>query len=448
MDSINLRYSLDLTGVDTDNLITREEVALLNYDGVPGRPFVLDFGFFYTDSLRLYDGDYRPLKANIDYVATYHTTQLSERSGLEVCGAVIITNQDISDTVYAEYQTVGGDYVFTGTILDEVLNHLQDHPGDVGIWAGIAGEPQELPPGGLREEVWKLDSFEGLNRRLEELTQALLAGDQTAMTAFREFIKNRFDQTIEGNDRFYSLLQAHMGDTDHPHRETKAQVGLGLIENYGVANRPEMEEGTRHDRYVTPRGAHEAVQFQAIDPLTEHINDTNNPHRVRPPQVGVYSKGEFNDLLDTKLDVDGKAVNSTRLNGYTYGQVRQNARSNIPAGNFTSGIFHPSRLGLNAASSANILRGDGRWMSIQQIFDQYEERDNGNVYFIGNRGNINIALNHIRVTYSDIRHYPVGTVVLFRVSLGRTVGADNGSRTVNFNLMRAAVRRSSGWTTL
>lgn len=444
MDSINLRYSLDLTGIDPDNLINREEVVLLQYSGATVRPVVLDYGFYYTDSLRLYDADYRPLRVREDYVATYHSEELSERSGLEVCGAIVVTNPHVSDNIYAEYRTVGGDYVFTGDILEQVLDHVRD-VGESIEWGGLKGEPVELPPGGLRDEVWKLDSFEIFNRRLEEITQALLAGDQTALTYFRSYIKVRFDQVMDAADDYYVRFLNHLADLDRPHRTTKAQVGLSRLENYPVASRGDMEIGSRNDRYVTPRGLHEAVDYQALVPLQQHKNDTSNPHQTTAALVGVHTRAQFDNLLAQKLDVNAKAVNSTRLEGHTYGQVRNNARANIPAANFTSGVFNPSRLGLNSPSSLNVLRGDGRWMAIAQIFEQYDVGSGGSIYYIGRVGSVSSALSQIRTTYADIRHYPVGTIILYRYPRTVRHGYGNGRTSRSFDFMNVAHRTASGW---
>ena len=80
---------------------------------------------------------------------------------------------------------------------------------------------------------------------------------------------------IAGNT---SLIQGHIADTDNPHTVTKTQVGLGDVENYGIANQTEAEEGTATNKYMTPQRTKEAIL--ELSPPTDltavqsHIDDS------------------------------------------------------------------------------------------------------------------------------------------------------------------------------
>lgn len=50
-----------------------------------------------------------------------------------------------------------------------------------------------------------------------------------------------------------TALNTFIARSDNPHNVTKAQVGLGSLENYGIATKVEAETGTATNKYVTPK---------------------------------------------------------------------------------------------------------------------------------------------------------------------------------------------------
>lgn len=58
---------------------------------------------------------------------------------------------------------------------------------------------------------------------------------------------------------------AHSGRTDNPHSVTKSQVGLGSVENYGLATQAEAEAGISSSKYMTPQRTSQAIDaLQAV----------------------------------------------------------------------------------------------------------------------------------------------------------------------------------------
>lgn len=87
-------------------------------------------------------------------------------------------------------------------------------------------------------------------------------------------------------------LQAHKNNFDNPHRVTKAQVGLGNVENTADADKP-VSNAVR------------AELLQLDTKITNHINDFNNPHRVTKSQVGLSNVDNTSDLekpISTKVN--------------------------------------------------------------------------------------------------------------------------------------------------
>lgn len=89
-------------------------------------------------------------------------------------------------------------------------------------------------------------------------------------------------------DRFaIGPLNTHIADTSNPHNTTKAQVGLGNVQNYLVADNATLDAGTASDRYVVVSGVKRMIDRFAIGPLNNHVNDNNNPHNTNKTHVGL-----------------------------------------------------------------------------------------------------------------------------------------------------------------
>ncbi|MFE3952524.1 hypothetical protein ACFX2L_25040, partial [Escherichia coli] len=81
-------------------------------------------------------------------------------------------------------------------------------------------------------------------------------------------------------DHVNATLTTHTEDNNNPHAVTKAQVGLGDVQNYGVASNGEAGAGVANNKYMTPATTAAAIAALITPTVTEHIGNTNNPHGV------------------------------------------------------------------------------------------------------------------------------------------------------------------------
>jgi len=59
---------------------------------------------------------------------------------------------------------------------------------------------------------------------------------------------------------------AHIANTNNPHGVTKSQVGLGNVQNYGIASQAQAQAGTDNASYMTPLRTKQAIdQFVPIE---------------------------------------------------------------------------------------------------------------------------------------------------------------------------------------
>lgn len=134
----------------------------------------------------------------------------------------------------------------------------------------------------------------GLNN-VENFAIATATEAQTGTASNKYMTPQRTAQAI--NALANQALATHVADKTNPHETTKAQVGLGSVENYPIASQAEATGGTAVDRYMTPQRVAQAINTQVGQPLLNHVNDANNPHNTTAAQVGAYTKSEVDQLL-------------------------------------------------------------------------------------------------------------------------------------------------------
>ncbi len=119
-------------------------------------------------------------------------------------------------------------------------------------------------------------------------------------------------------------LEAHTGNTSNPHGVTKADVGLGSVDNTSDADKP-----------VSTAQAQAIGQKADASDLTAHKGNTSNPHNVTKAQIGLGNVDNTSDLdkpisTATQGALDGKAsatalsdhvLDKTNPHGVTKAQV-------------------------------------------------------------------------------------------------------------------------------
>src|SRR5699024_8565952 len=77
-------------------------------------------------------------------------------------------------------------------------------------------------------------------------------------------------KTLQGNEN----MEVHITKKENPHEVTKEQVGLGAVQNMGVASKEGSVTGTTNGGYMTPLRTKEAIAAQV--PNLEIIQDLIN----------------------------------------------------------------------------------------------------------------------------------------------------------------------------
>jgi hypothetical protein len=129
------------------------------------------------------------------------------------------------------------------------------------------------------------DMFNKLNSGLNgDITNALneaKAYTDAAKTALNKLITDEAAARQAADKVIQDNLNAHIGNTSNPHKVTKAQVGLGNVQNLAPADMPVSTA------QATAIADAKAAGTKAQTDLNTHANRRNNPHNVTRAQLGL-----------------------------------------------------------------------------------------------------------------------------------------------------------------
>lgn len=122
------------------------------------------------------------------------------------------------------------------------------------------------------------DMFNKLNSGLNgDITHAL-----NEAKAYTDAAKTALEKLIQDSDKVIKeSLDAHIGNKSNPHNVTKAQVGLGNVQNLAPADMP---VSTAQAAAIVDA---KAAGTKAQTDLSTHANRKDNPHNVTRAQLGL-----------------------------------------------------------------------------------------------------------------------------------------------------------------
>lgn len=96
---------------------------------------------------------------------------------------------------------------------------------------------------------------------------------------------SEFTKDIDFDERYYTeteidnFLDNHVNNTSNPHSVTKSQVGLGNVQNYGIATQAEAEAGSINNKYMTPLRTRQAIEnvLGTIEKGTKIVTSITEP---------------------------------------------------------------------------------------------------------------------------------------------------------------------------
>lgn len=302
---IIVKYPLDLTGNNPDNLVLGEPHKLPEGQN---RAIVPNYGAFFAETLAVKDADnglYLTPREQFKAVQLYQ--EATETTGLEVTAVVVVTDPLVSENIEIDYQAIGGEFSHSVPALRNMISDLDLDDRPVA-WGDVIGKPTAFPPAPHLHDAGDLYGFEYLVSALEQVYFGIIVGDEASHDEIRQYI-HLVEQAIRALVKaLREELQEHKDDFTNPHRVTKAQTGLGSVENYPIATVAQAEVGLHNASYMTPLRVHEAIVSLAHSYTDKHENRTDNPHRVSKGQVGLGSVANYS--VASQAQAEGGSVNT------------------------------------------------------------------------------------------------------------------------------------------
>lgn len=279
-----LQYPLDLTGTAATNRVTGERHIVA---ATGARAVATKAGPFFTRGMVVRNAiTNQELIPGTDYLAVHLFQEATLRTGREVCSVVLIQNGVSGTEFLIEYQAIGGEYSASIDAIEQMLESL-DLDNRVVHWADLLGRPEYFDPAPHLHDIGDLYGFEYVTAVLHQIERAILIGDQASHDELRQYVDLRVQAVRDTLTGVLTRLDDHVNNTNNPHNTTKTHVGLGNVQNYAVATQQDAVDGAANNLYMTPLRTKQAIEQFAGETLSSHITNQNNPHNVTKAQVGL-----------------------------------------------------------------------------------------------------------------------------------------------------------------
>lgn len=255
-----LRYGLDPTGINPDNLVALEPHTLAHRRIRAIAPVE---GAFFGDSLAIRDNTSgQILTKGIHYVPQEYYRTPSELYGKAIYGIVLIIDPSISSDVSITYQVLGGIYNGKTETLKHLLEQYRDDGSELEFY-DVVGRPDAYDPTPHFMSLSEGVHFEYLVFQLERIRNAILWSDSVTYQDIYTYIQNLLRdidaRLVQSMDKFITPMLY-----DFRRNFTKAYIGLDLVDNLRTAT---QEEGARAALPETKINDFSVRRFIALEAL-------------------------------------------------------------------------------------------------------------------------------------------------------------------------------------
>lgn len=435
----------DATGTCPNNRTRGEYHDLNDQTGLPYRVVVLDKGYFYKKDLHIYDKRNVTLKEGFDYQCTMPNPEVQGKTGLAACAVIVIKNPAVASEVYVDARMVGGKYCNVAPAIANQSLGLLNNTRKIH-WNNITGKPDDFNSGGHMHALWQLYGFTPQTLLLKRMTAASERMTKNDIDDLYKVYETEMGAIGNELTSIEARLTTHIADQSDPHDITALQVELERVRNADIATEDQARAngGSILDRYATPLRSKQSVESNFLPLLQAHVEDTNNPHKDNATDLGTYTtqqhatlatnyynRGEIVALTD-RLGGTKNAGNVTTYNGETFQELYTRSRTNEIATEIKTGVFTLPLFSRSIPSVPNdfiavpTASGELDWLSISAIFAKWAIPPKDTIYVssILSYGSAHAQLASIIGT-----NFTAGTVAIFRY-IGRVShGTGNGSTT-------------------
>lgn len=321
-----------------------EIVDLDNQFAVDNKVIALNLGYFYKHDLIVSYENGKEIPSH-KYRVTSGSSELTLETSLENAGILVIQGALEHTTIRVTARMVGGKYCnFNRVIVDKVSNLMNN--SRVVHYNNIKGLPDAFPTSGHLHALWQLYGFTPSVKALKRITDSFETMPGKDFDRLWEYIDVRFGSVRDRVDEIESLLTDHINNSDNPHRLTATQVDLGKVIDAPIATDQEaiLKNGNLLRTYATPRSLDLSLKSNFLEDLLFHIDNYNNPHRNNANDMGTYNTGQLDDLNNLYYE-RGDTVNATqRISG-----TKDVNNETLTIGETFQELYIRARTGMNAS---------------------------------------------------------------------------------------------------
>lgn len=261
-------YPLDTTGLASTNIIVDEIHTLTEVNSQNYRILIPEFAPFYLGNLQLkhtdLSGQTHILQEGPDYTLCLPYIGATRSIGQMLYGGITINRDDLQGLLKLSYQTLGGEWTADRLLVLEALAEYVYNPR-ITVWDIVTNKPSMFPP---------INHDQSLD---------YVYGHQDLITSINDLA----DTVANGPNPNLGIIK-HLIDELNPHQVTKAQIGLGDVQNLPLATDEEVDTLQPVDKYFTVRQLLLlGIMGQDFNLLGDHTGNLNNPHQTNKAQIGL-----------------------------------------------------------------------------------------------------------------------------------------------------------------
>lgn len=316
------QYAFDTTGVHPDNLVLKEPLTL---DPDTGESVVIPkYGPFYAQGFKLYSPDGKLLIKEEDYRFYHLMSGLTAFTNKPVVGMVELLKPELKK-VLATYHCLGDTDFWDSSLIKLAINAAED---DRPVyWENLHDKPLGYPSDIHGHSfIYQLTAFSDFVKFTEELLEA--ADDAPDLIEWKT--RNLVPLIDSSITRYKEMLEDLVSKHDqayNAHGLTKAQIGLGNVDNFPTATMEQAKLGESNQLHLTPPGLAAIINEFGYDESRLLENDVlpmsmyGNRNFIPPSMDGSYeAMGCTINRGVYCIEEDGSlAVLSPRYDGKTAG---------------------------------------------------------------------------------------------------------------------------------
>lgn len=439
--------SFDPTGTLDENFVIDEEHRLDGEYQKGKRAFVMDKGFFYTDSLVVRDEGTKVLTKGIDYRVLFLHSELTVELGRSVAGLIVIINPAIANRVYADARMVGGEYTRLGGLVQRLLNTLDNHERAVNF-INVHDTPDTYKPVRHYQSIADTYGWETIRKRLIDINYWLKRRSDNMLHKDFDYIQQGIAYCNEAISNIETMLAAHKADKNNPHQLTLKQMLLELYANRIIVTREKLYSANRYRDFLTPAATARYIEDTSLKTLQTHKEDMHQPHDTTLDDINAYNADFINKLPEHYYLEKETVHNAHQLEGKPLTDYINDLRQE---GDYDHVVGRPvdlSLLGSGKIEDDSVLLGDGTWMHFRDVMAKYAPK-RPQVFTLGHMGDaksdearLNAEKQAAKLECMD------GSVALWHEQYTVPIKIDTISKVVTGEIPAALIKENGQWRRL